>query len=193
MSNINYRCNDVVFHFNKKHLEDPTVPMWVLKSHGVTFYINHVDAEIPWSTKETSDNPHTKGSLKFKKCKLTIDDNNCATLSKLSILDLRLSHPKVVHARIICGFHTDFHNSLLENEFQHSKIKHVLGSCGNDFVMCDLLDKNEVLVALLKFANKFRILAPNEAYYKAYDEKVDNILAEYEDEDEDDTVEYENA
>ena len=33
---------------------------------GQTFYVNHVDADAPWSTKETPDNDHTKGSLKFK-------------------------------------------------------------------------------------------------------------------------------
>ena len=75
--------------------------MWVVKSHGVTFYVNHVTAEIPWSTKETPDNPSTKGSLKFKQCKLTIDDDNCATLSKLGLLDRNLDHPKVVHARVL--------------------------------------------------------------------------------------------
>ncbi len=47
MSAINYQCKELVFHFNKKHLEDPEVPMWVLKAHGVTFYVNHIDAEIP--------------------------------------------------------------------------------------------------------------------------------------------------
>lgn len=182
MSAINYQCQDIVFHFNKKHLEDPTVPMWVLKSHGVTFYVNHVDAEIPWSTKETSDNPHTKGSLKFKKCKLTIDDDNCAIISKLSILDYKLPHPKIVHARILCGFGDSFHAALKNNEFQHSQIKDVVGGCGTSFVICDLLDKDEVLIALLKYANKFRILAPNEGYYKQYDEKKDYIQGDFDDE-----------
>jgi len=57
---------EVIFHFNKKHLQDPSVPMWILKMKGQTFYVNHVDADAPWSTKETPDNDHTKGSLKFK-------------------------------------------------------------------------------------------------------------------------------
>ena len=186
MSTINYQCQDVVFHFNKKHLEDPTVPMWVLKAHGVTFYVNHVDAEIPWSTKETPDNSHTKGSLKFKKCKLSIDDNNCATISKLSILDHMLPRPKIVHARIICNYGNDFHMALKRKEFKHSKIKDVVGSCSTSFIVCDLLDKDEALIALLKYANKFRILAPNEAYYKLYEEKGNYISDQYEEEDEDD-------
>lgn len=192
MSAINYQCKDVVFHFNKKHLEDNTVPMWVLKAHGVTFYVNHVDAEIPWSTKETSDNPHTKGSIKFKKCKLTIDDDNCATLTKLSILDHLLPHPKIVHARIICNYGNEFHMALKKKEFKHSRIKDVVGSCSTSFIICDLSDKDEVIIAALKYAGKFRILAPNEAYYKLYEEKKEfievqgeyNEFDEYEEEDE---------
>ena len=190
---LNYSCSDVVFHFNKKHLEDPTVPMWVLKSHGVTFYVNHVDAEVAWTTKETPDNNHTKGSLKFKKCKLTIDDNNCAKLSKLSLLDITLPHPKIVHARIISSFDSEFHNALMNKEFEHSKIKNVEGTCGTDYIVCDLLDKDEVLIALLKYGRSFRVMAANEAYYRKYDEKGSYIVTEYDDEDEEDIEETENT
>ncbi|HET8688789.1 MAG TPA: hypothetical protein VFM18_19400 [Methanosarcina sp.] len=175
MSAINYQCKELVFHFNKKHLEDPTVPMWILKAHGVTFYVNHVDAEIPWSTKETPDNSHTKGSLKFKKCKLTIDENNNATISKLGLLDLTLPTPKVAQTRIIAGFNSSFHGALKKDEFQHSKIKEVTGGCGSSFIVCDLLDKDEEILARLKYANDFRILSPNEGYYKEYDKAGDFI------------------
>lgn len=57
---------EVIFHFNTKHLVDPSIPMWVLKMKGETHYVKHVIADVPWSTKETPGNPHTKGSLKFK-------------------------------------------------------------------------------------------------------------------------------
>jgi hypothetical protein len=158
-----------VFHFNKKHIEDQTVPMWVIKSHGVTFYVNHVTAEIPWNTKETSDNPSTKGSIKFKKCKLTIDDDNCATLSKLGLLDKGLPHPRLIF-RIIAGYNDNMHKALKDNEFKHTKFKEVAGGCGSSFVVCDLLDEQELTFASIKYAQTFRILSPNEAYYKAYDE-----------------------
>lgn len=55
--------------------------MWVLKMKGKTFYVNHVDANCPWSTKETPDNPSTKGSLKFKNCYVSIDENNNAVIN----------------------------------------------------------------------------------------------------------------
>lgn len=68
---------EIVFHFNKKHLEDKNIPMWVIKHKGHTHYVNHVEVGegVGFSTKETPDNPHTKGSLKFKG-KLTITVGN---------------------------------------------------------------------------------------------------------------------
>lgn len=73
-----------MFHFNKGHLTDPTIPMWVLKTKGESYYVNHVECNVPWSTKETPDNPSTKGSIKVKDCLLVIDDENTATLSQLT-------------------------------------------------------------------------------------------------------------
>ncbi len=176
---IKYRCKDIVFHFNKKHLEDPTVPMWVIKSHGVTFYVNHVSAEVPWTTKETPDNAHTKGAIKFKNCTLTIDENNDATIGKVRIIDRLLPHPRVVHARIIAPVYGDFHDALDDKEFKHSKIKTIEGACSSEFIVCDLLDKDEVILAGLKYAGKFRIMVPNETYYQAYDKSSEYIAVDY--------------
>lgn len=66
-----------MFHFNKGHLQDPSIPMWVLKSKGYTHYVNHVDFKhINFSTKETPNNPSTKGSIKCKGYLYIDDDNN---------------------------------------------------------------------------------------------------------------------
>ena len=56
----------IVFHFNKHHLVDSTTPMWIVKHKGKTHYVDHLDSNVGFSTKETPDNPSTKGSLKFK-------------------------------------------------------------------------------------------------------------------------------
>lgn len=64
-----------MFHFNKHHLVDNTVPMWVLKAKGNTYYVKHVTSTVGWSTKETPNNPHTKGSLKFKNVSVDIVDD----------------------------------------------------------------------------------------------------------------------
>jgi hypothetical protein len=73
-----------VFHFNKKHLEDSTIPMWVVKCRGDTHYVHHVDVSpgIGFSTKETPDNPHTKGSIKFKG-NLEIEEQNNIKTAKI--------------------------------------------------------------------------------------------------------------
>lgn len=68
----------MIFHFNKAHFQNPEIPMWILKIKGETYYVEHVDCNAPWSTKETPDNPATKGSLKIKNVDVTIDENNNA-------------------------------------------------------------------------------------------------------------------
>ena len=59
------------------HLQDPTVPMWTIKHKGETYYVHHMEVMpgIGFSTKETPENPHTKGSLRIKG-KLKIEDDN---------------------------------------------------------------------------------------------------------------------
>lgn len=56
----------IVFHFNKASLGDPTLPPWVIKARGQTHYVWHVEARVGFSTKETPENPHTKGSIQFR-------------------------------------------------------------------------------------------------------------------------------
>ena len=68
--------NRIIFHFNKQSLQDITIPMWVIKHKGITYYVNHLESEVGFSTKETPDNNHTKGSLMFRgKLSIVKDDN----------------------------------------------------------------------------------------------------------------------
>lgn len=62
------KLDEIIFHFNKKNLENPSVPMWIIKTKGQTYYIHHVNVDkgVGFSTKETPDNEHTKGSIKLK-------------------------------------------------------------------------------------------------------------------------------
>ena len=160
-----------MFHFNKGHLVDETIPMWVIKTHGESFYVNHVSADLPWSTKETPNNERTKGSIKFKECLLQIDPDNNATISTLSVIDkIRLRNQKLGITRIIFNWGSKIHTALAGNEFKHSPFKNVEGSCGTSFIICDLLKKEEATIAALKYPG-WRILKPNEAYYQAYDQK----------------------
>ena len=132
MKQIEYACKDVVFHFNKKHLEDQTIPMWVLKFHGETLYVNHVDCAVPWSTKETPDNSHTKGSIKVKDVLLQVDDENNATIKNLTLIDkYRLRNQKLGITRIMFSPGTAFHKALQNNEFKHSPFKTIVGRCSS--------------------------------------------------------------
>jgi hypothetical protein len=124
---------------------------------------------MPWSTKETPGNEKTKGSIKFKKCKLSIDSDNNATISQLGIADAWLEHPERRAGRILFSYGGAMHRALMAKEFEHSKFKNVEGSCGSSYVICDLRDERELTFAGIKYANLFRILAPNESYYQAYD------------------------
>lgn len=76
---------EVILHFNKMHLQDQSVPMWTIKCKGSTYYVHHVDVDsgIGLSTKETPENAHTKGSLKFKG-KLSISAKNGLIIAKIS-------------------------------------------------------------------------------------------------------------
>lgn len=158
--------------------------MWVIKTHGETFYVDHVEADMPFSTKETPDNSHTKGSIKFKEVLLQIDNDNCARLSKLTMIDkIRLRNQKLGITRIMFGWNSDMHRALKNNEFKHSPFKNIQGSCGTSYVVCDLLKKEESTFAALKY--RFRILMPNETYYQFYDSKEKYIEEIYEDDEDD--------
>jgi hypothetical protein len=155
--------------------------MWVLKFHGETYYVNHVECNVPWSTKETPDNSHTKGSIKVKEVLLVIDENNEAKITNLTIFDkIRLRNQKLGITRIMFRPHTEFHKALQKNEFKHSNFKNIIGRCSSTFVVCDMLNKAEVTFATLKYGEQFRILMPNESYYQDYDNiKGTVITADY--------------
>ena len=142
---------------------------------------------MPWSTKETPGNEKTKGSIKFKRCKLTIDlEDNTATISPLGIMDAWLKHPERRAGRIILNQGTDLHKALKANEYEHSPLKEVIGSCGSRWAICDIRDEHELTMIALRFANQFRVLAPNERYYIDYDTKRHIYdYDEYDDEDDD--------
>ena len=56
----------VVFNYNRKHNQDQSIPAWIVKHRGKAYYVNHLDSEVGFSTKESPMSEHTKGSLIFK-------------------------------------------------------------------------------------------------------------------------------
>ena len=77
-------CRTIDIHWNVGSKEFSDLPMWILKARGKIWYINHMDSDCPWSTRETPD-ASTKGSLRFKDCSLHIAANGHATISKIKL------------------------------------------------------------------------------------------------------------
>jgi hypothetical protein len=82
---LNDKPEIVIFHYNKKHNEDSSVPPWIIKFKGKTHYISHFDISpgVGFSSKETPSNGHTKGSMKMKGL-LELYDVNGKTFAKVS-------------------------------------------------------------------------------------------------------------
>lgn len=156
-----------MFHFNKKHLEDSTIPMWVLKLRGETFYVNHVDCSVPWSTKETPDNAHTKGAIKVKNCLVRIADDNCAVITPLTESDkLRIAKAETV--RVITSYGAKLRTALAS--MNHGPVKLAGGGCGTTWYITDIPSKKHLLLLQMAVPD-LRVLMPNEDYYKLYDKQ----------------------
>lgn len=70
----------VVFHYNKMHNTDTSIPPWIIKHKGQTYYVNHLDSKVGFSTKETPLNEATKASLMFRG-KLSIVEQDGLTIA----------------------------------------------------------------------------------------------------------------
>ena len=79
------KVRPITFHFNKGHLTNPAIPMWVIKHKGRTHYVHHVKVHegVGMSTKETPNHPSTKGSLRFKGCLTLSSDDNGKILAEV--------------------------------------------------------------------------------------------------------------
>lgn len=151
--------------------------MWVVKAKGESYYVDHVECTLPWSTKETPDNAHTKGSIKVKRCLLTIDEENCANITELSKEDEdRLSNKKKV-IRVITTKGKALRD-FLSNRV-HNQIKMFGGGCGTAWFVTEFHSDNLLLLAQVAVSD-MRVLMPNETYYQQYDP---NYVADDDDDD----------
>ena len=73
----------IVFHYNKKHNEDQSIPQWVIKHKGETYYVNNIESLIGFRTKNTPTNEATKAALQFVG-KLQIIDEHGEITAKIS-------------------------------------------------------------------------------------------------------------
>lgn len=160
--------------------------MWAVKTKGETYYVDHVDCKIGWSTKETPDNSHTKGSIKIKNCLLVIDDDNCATLTELTVHDrIRLRNREKGITRMITQYGRKLIEKLAQLNISHGPVKTVGGACSTTFYVVDILEKSHVTMLVLGMNDTdIRVLKENEYYYKIVDDPK-NADREYIDEDDD--------
>jgi hypothetical protein len=167
-------CKTAVFYFNKKHLEDQTIPMWIVKTRGRSYYVNHVSSNMPWSTKESPDHRSTKGSIKFKNAYLTIDDDNNAEFSPITdslLARVRAITNKYTRILIPSSYKNTISTYMKDCNIKHTPFKIIRGSCGSSYTLCDILNEDEAMqIKLCNHRDAVRILMPNEPMYKVYDD-----------------------
>jgi hypothetical protein len=145
--------------------------MWIVMAKGETYYVEHVDANIPWTTKETPDNVRTKGALKFKDCLVTIDDDNCANINVLTEHDIiRLRNKEKGITRIYLNWeYGHCFTNLVKGKVRHGPVKRIPGSCGSSYYITEILSPKDMTVLGLILPGKYREIMPNEILYKRYD------------------------
>jgi len=147
--------------------------MWKLAFKGESYYVEHVTCELPWSTKETPGNSHTKGSIKVKNCHLVIDQDNHAHLKELTQeVAARLNKPSW-SVRVITRWGRELERAL--RHVEHSGLKTVGGGCSTTFYITEFTDEEQYTMFKLALENApdLRELKPNEPYYKMYDGTAD--------------------
>lgn len=165
--------------------------MWVLKFRGETFYVEHVDCNVKWSTKETPSNSHTKGSIKIKNCLLVINDDNCAIITELTEHDkTRLRNREKGITRIITKWGQKLQEVLKQSNIKHGPIKTLGGGCGSLFYVTDILKQSHMTMFMMLMSDTdLRVLKENEPYYKYYDDPNyvnDDDYWDYDDNDDND-------
>ena len=147
--------------------------MWCLKTKGESFYINHVDCSVPWSTKETPDNPSAKGSLRVKNCHLVIDDDNNATLSPLTQEVRDRLNGKKEPIRLITSKGNQLREALRNHNIKHGGMITVFGGgCSTNWYVVSIFDEKDFLFLSLT-VDGIRKLMPNEDYHKRYSDNTD--------------------
>lgn len=67
-------------HFNKGSIEFAFLPKWTVKAQGKSYYVEHIDARMGFSTRELEEGS-TRGMLRFRNVTMTIDETGTAILT----------------------------------------------------------------------------------------------------------------
>ena len=167
MAQVELACKDLVFHFNKKHLEDNTIPMWIIMAKGKTYYVDHVTSNLPWTTKETPLNIRTKGAIKFKNALLRLDDGSAEIMELTEEDKARLA--ALLPTRIHFRYKNEFLWLLQHNEIKHGPCMQFAGGCGRNSYVIEIA-KDDLTMLAIAYANQFEILTEDSPYYIWYSE-----------------------
>lgn len=157
---------------------------------GQTYYVEHVTANVPWTTKETPDNVRTKGAIKFKDCNLLILEGNTAVINPLTDVDrARIRHQSrgLVRILILWGVFKQVMETIKFQDMWHGAAKQIGTGCGRSGYLIDIKEK-EMLLLTLQHKDDFSIIPPNHPYFSLYDDNAarENSLKEDEDNDTED-------
>jgi hypothetical protein len=73
-------CPVIDFHYNRGSNEFGFLPRWVVKTKGRSFYVDHVTANVPWTTREL-DTGATRGTIRLRKANLQITKDGEAVIN----------------------------------------------------------------------------------------------------------------
>ena len=135
---------------------------------GKTYYVDHVEANIPWTTKETPLNVRTKGAIKFKNALLRLEEGS-AKITELTEED-RARLAALLPSRILFYYKNEILWLLKHNGIEHKECKNFNGSCGTNLYVVELAQEDLTMLALV-YPNKFRVLTEDEIYYNMYDQE----------------------
>ena len=139
---------------------------------GQTYYVDHVSANLPWTTKETPDNVRTKGAIKFKDCNLQILEDNTAIIKVLTEVDkLRIKHQSRGLVRIFTRTLDKIMETMKFQDMWFGPSKRIGLGCGSSGYLLDIKEK-EMLVLTLTHKDDFNVIQPNHPYFKLYDDNV---------------------
>ena len=129
--------------------------MWIIMAKGKTYYVNHVEANIPWTTKETPLNVRTKGALKFRSALLRLEDGS----AKVDILteEDRERLTALLPTRIIFRYKNEFLWLLQHNDIKHGPCMRYSGGCGRNNYVVEIA-KDDLTMLALAYSNQFDIL-----------------------------------
>jgi len=134
---------------------------------GKTYYVDHVEANIPWTTKETPKNVRTKGALKFKNALLRLENGS----AKIDILTEEDKQRLDALMPVRIAFH--YKNELLwllkHNGIEHGPCKNFKGHCGGNTFVIEIAKEDLTILALV-YPNKFYILNETDIWYNWYED-----------------------